>query len=476
LAILLGTILGGSLITHPGSGPWLVSAAVIAVSILGLLASRGIKPLAASSPDLSLQVNPIAPTLEILRLVHRERSVFLSILGISWFWFFGAAVLTILPGYCREFLHGDESLMTLFLTIFSVGVGIGSLLCARLSAKKLELGLVPIGSLGISLFALDLFLIGHPSWLPRNPQEHLTIAALLATPGGWRLVGDLLLLAVFGGIFIVPLYTFIQQWPREAERSRVIAGNNILNALFMVLASVLLLVLFSLGMSMPQVFLLLALLNLAVAAYIYRVIPEFLLRLVCGILVRILYRLKVVGREYLPVDGPAVLVCNHVSFVDWLIISGACPRPIRFVMHHSYLKVPLAGWLFRDSGVIPIAGSMEDPQVLTAAFNRIAAELNAGEIICVFPEGRLTTDGTLKKFRPGIETIIQRSPVPVVPMALCGLWGSFFSKQDGKAMRRPFRRFWSRISLVIGPAVPPEQVSAATLQDHVDRLLMDAST
>ncbi|HBZ56696.1 MAG TPA: glycerol acyltransferase [Syntrophobacteraceae bacterium] len=471
LAILLGTILGSVLITISGLGPWLMGGAMLLVSAMGFLTSRQIEPLSPISGNLNLQPNPIAPTMQMLRLIGKERSVLLSILGISWFWFFGAAVLAILPVYCRDFLHGDECLLTLFLTLFSVGIGVGSLLCGRLSANKLELGLVPLGSLGISLFALDLFFLGYPAGLPSTPQEMLTVRALLASFWGWRLMADLLLVAVFGGLFIVPLYTFIQHKSSAEERSRIIAGNNIVNALFMVLASVLLMVLFALGTSIPRLFLLLSLGNLVVAIYIYTVVPEFLLRLVCAILVRILYRLRVVGREHLPSSGPAVLVCNHVSFIDWLVISGASPRPIRFVMHHSFLQLPLTKRFFRDAGVIPIAGSLEDSKILATAFTRIAEALANGDLVCIFPEGRLTTDGSLRDFRPGIEKIVARSPVSVVPMALRGMWGSFFSKKHGKPMRRPFRRIWSRITLVIGPAVPPETVSAASLHKMVGRLL-----
>jgi 1-acyl-sn-glycerol-3-phosphate acyltransferase len=470
LAILLGTLLGGFLISLAASGAWLVSAAALTVAILGWMTSTRIRPLAPVTPSLKIQANPIVPTFQIIKLTAKVRSVFLSILGISWFWFFGAAVLSLLPGYCKQILRGEEQLITFFLAMFSVGVGVGSMICGRLSGQKLELGLVPVGSLGLSLFAFDLFLIGNPSWVFTHPGAQLTITQLLSTVGGWRIAMDLFLLAVFGGFFIVPLYTLVQQRSAEAERSRVIAGNNVINAFFMVVAAALLVSLLALKFTIPQIFLLLAVLNLAVAVYIYTVLPEFLFRFICWVSANVMYRLRVVGRQHLPPDGPAVLVCNHVSLVDWLIIASACPRPVRFVMHYSFLQIPFTRRIFRDAKVIPIAGSREKPEILESAFERIAQELEDGELVCIFPEGKITRNGSLNKFRPGVERVVATTPVPVVPMALGGLWGSFFSKKDGKPMRRPFRRIWSRISLVIGPAVPPREATAEKLQELVSAL------
>jgi 1-acyl-sn-glycerol-3-phosphate acyltransferase len=211
-------------------------------------------------------------------------------------------------------------------------------------------------------------------------------------------------------------------------------------------------------------------LNAAVAFYIYKVIPEFLFRFACWILANCMYRLRTVGRDNIPMEGAALLVCNHVTFVDWMIISSACKRPARFVMYHGFLKIPLLGWFFRDAKVIPISPAREDEQRMEAAFDRIAAELEAGEIVCIFPEGAITSDGRLQRFRPGVEKIVRRTPVPVIPMALIGMWGSFFSRKDGPAMRHPFRRVWSRIQLVIGPSIPPDQVTAAALAERVAAL------
>jgi 1-acyl-sn-glycerol-3-phosphate acyltransferase len=475
LAILLGTILGGLLIAHAALGGWLVSAAVLTVAIVGFYSSLRIQSLAAAAPSLPIQINPIPLTWDMIRRIHANRSVFLSILGISWFWFFGAGMLSVLPTYCKQLLRGDEALITLFLALFSVGIGIGSVLCGRLSARKLELGLVPLGSIGISWFCLDLFLVGRPGNLaPGDGATAITIMNFLTTAGGLRIAVDLLFLAICGGFFIVPLYTLVQQRSEDEERSRVIAANNILNALFMVGAALMLVVLFRLKFSIPQILLVLGILNFIVAAYIYTLLPEFLFRFLCWVIANLMYRLRVIGRDNLPMDGPAVLVCNHVSYVDWLIIASACPRPVRFIMHYGFMEIPLTKRIFSDAKVIPIAGSKENPEILESAFERIASELRDEEIVCIFPEGRITTNGEVRKFRPGIERILRETPVPVVPMALYGLWGSFFSRKDGKALRKPFRRIWSRVSLVIGQAISPNDASPEQLHKLVSELLAGA--
>src|SRR5215470_2572022 len=472
LAILLGTIAGGVIIAEGASGRWLISVGVIAIAIAGYVTSLRVPRTEAENPTLPIAPNPLEPLRETYAITRRNRAVYLSVLGVSWFWLFGAAILALLPIYTKDVLHAGEHVITFFLALFCAGIAIGSLLCERLSDRKLELGLVPLGSIGMSVFAFDLYLAGVPagSGDAVAGASLLGLGAFLSMPGSWRIFIDLTLLSVFSGLYIVPLNTLIQQRAAAAERSRVVAGGNILSALFMVVASGLLLLFFALGLSALQSFAALAVLNAAAAFYIYKLLPEFLFRFVCWIIANCMYRLQTVNRDNIPADGPALLVCNHVSFVDWMIVSSACKRPARFVMYHGFLKIPFLGWVFRDAKVIPISPAREDEHLMQVAFDRIAAELEAGEIVCIFPEGSLTNDGRLHRFRPGVEKILQRTPVPVVPMALIGMWGSFFSRKDGPAMRRPFRRFWSRIRLVIGPPLPPEHVTADALAERVAAL------
>ena len=470
LAILAGTI-GGGVLVLTAHGPLVIAATSLVWAALGFVASLRIPPLPPVAPDLKINWSPIGPTLDILRITKKTRAVFLSALGISWFWFFGAAFLTVLPTYARTTLGAHEHVVTFFLSVFCIGIALGSLLCEKVSGKNLELGLVPFGSIGMSLFTLDLFFVGSPASLPAAPLE---IGAFLAMPHAIRILGDLFGIALFGGFYTVPLYTMIQQRAEPSERSRVVAGNNILNALFMVVASLLLAYLFAQKLPVPTIFLILAALNAAVAVYIYSLLPEFLLRFIAWILSRTLYRLAVVGHDRMPATGGAVVVCNHVSFVDFLVVAGAIRRPVRFVMDHRIAATPVVSLLFKQVKTIPIAPEHLDKATMERAFERIAAELREGEVVCIFPEGKLTKNGELNPFRSGIERIVRETPVPVVPMALSGLWGSMFSrKESGPSLRLP-RAFRSRLRLVIGEPVPSEQVSAALLEQRVRALLGEA--
>lgn len=468
LAILLGTLTGGVLIGLDG-GEQYVAAGIVLVAVAGWLTSLAVPSAPSVDPSLQVQWDPVRPTWALVKLCRKVPSVWLSILGISWFWAFGSVFLSLFPSYTKAVLGGQETLATLFLALFSVGIGVGSMACERLSRERLELGLVPIGSFGMSLFTLDLWLVGHPQIGAGDGT--LGVMGLLSTFTGWRICADLALLAVSGGFMMVPMYTLIQWRTDRTETSRVIAGNNVMNALFMVVAAGVLAGMLAYGLDAVDVFLVLALVNTAVALYIYTVVPEFMLRFVVWVLANLVYRVRVTGQTQVPIDGPAVLVCNHVSFVDWFVLAAAIKRPPRFVMHHSYYAMPVVNFLFRQAKVIPIAGSKEDPALLEAAFERIHAELADEQLVCLFPEGRITDTGEMYPFRPGIERILARDPVPVVPMALCGLWGSFFSRRDGKAMTgRPFRRVWSRVAVTVGAPLSAADASAERLQDEVRAL------
>ena len=471
LAILIGTIAGGVLIELKPAGPIVVSIGVMLTAGLGYLTSRKIPKAPSLAPDLKVQWNPITPTIDIIKLTRKNYPVFLAIMAISWFWFYGAAFLSLFPGYAKETLKGDHGVVTLFLAIFSLGIGTGSLLCEALSRKRLELGLVPLGSIGMSLFALDLFFVGTPAFTISNPAATQTIATLVMQYEGIRLLVDLFGLAVFSGFFIVPLYTYIQLKSAPELRSRIIAANNVLNAVFMVVASGALILFMQAGLSIPQIFLVLAAMNLAVATYIYFYMPEFMLRFIAWCIASVMYRMRVVGHENIPAEGAAVLICNHVTFVDALIISAAVKRPTRFVMDHSYYKGFIAKALLNQAKVIPIASAKENPAVLERAFERIAEELKSGEMVCIFPEGRITKDGEMNPFRSGIEKIVQTTPVPVVPMALKNLWGSYFSRSGGGAMKKIPKRFWTAIELEILAPIPAEKATAESLFKIVQKML-----
>ena len=468
VSILLGTIAGGLTIALPGGSGW-VSGGAIVIAVLGYVASRGIPEAPAADPGLKVDWNPITETWRNIGETRGNRTVFLSILGISWFWFYGAMFLSQFPGYAREVLGGDEHAVTLLLAVFSVGIGIGSLLCEKLSGRHVEIGLVPFGSIGLTLFGLDLWW-ASPATVAATAASAapLSIGALLSEPASWRVLFDLVMIGVFGGFFIVPLYALIQTRSEPARRSRIIAGNNILNAAFMVVAAGLGAGLLAAGASIPQLILVTALLNAGVAIYIYTLVPEFLLRFIVWLLVHTVYRLKVVGDENIPEEGPAVIVANHVSFADALIIMAGSRRPIRFVMDHHIFRWPILSFVFRNSRAIPIAPAKEDPAMMERAFDEVAAALEAGELVGLFPEGRITDNGELYPFRPGIRRIVERTPAPVVPMALRGLWGSTFSRKDGPALSRPLRRgIFNRVELVSAPPLPPAEATPERLQGIV---------
>jgi len=469
LAILLGLMVGGILMgLHAGTT--LVSIAVLLAAGLGYLVSRGIPPSPASSPELKVNWNPLTETWRNIQFMRGNRTVFLSVLGISWFWFYGATFITQLPHYTQAFLGGDDHVFTLLLGIFCVGTGIGSLLCERLSGHKVEIGLVPFGSIGMTLFGIDLYFAQ-----PDLATVHgLGVMAFLHQLRSHRVILDLLLIGTFAGFYIVPLYALIQTRSEDTHRSRIIAGNNILNALFMVASALLAILLFKAGLNIPQLLLVTALMNAAVSLFIYSLVPEFLMRFLVWMLISLLYRIDKRGLDNIPEEGAAVIACNHVSFVDAVILGGSVRRPVRFVMYHTIFKIPVLNFIFRTARAIPIAPAKENAKLLDAAYEEIDLALRNGELICIFPEGGLTSDGEIKPFRGGIERIIHRTPAPVVPMAVRGLWASMWSRRDSamRRMRLP-RRFRANIELIAGAPMPAEQVTVAALEARVRELRGD---
>lgn len=463
IAILAGTICAGVLFDFDDSRYWIASGVVL-FAVLGLFSSRFIPQAAANDPALNINWNPFTELANTIKQARENRSVFLSIVAISWFWFIGASYLTQFPNFSKEYLGGSTQLVTVLLTLFSLGVAAGSLVCEKLSGHKVELGIVPIGSVGMSVFGLDLwFAIDQIQVV-----EGMTAMAFIENSANWRLMVDIALLSAFGGLFVVPLQALIQQRSDDKNRAQIIAANNVLNALFMVVsAGVGILLLAILEMSIGDYFLVLAIVNLMVAAYVYAQVPEFVLRFFIWMLSHTLYRVSHKGLDNIPEQGPAVLVCNHVSYVDALLIAGTYQRPIRFVMDKTIAQMPGLKTFFKLAKTIPICSPKADAELYETAFKRIKSELDDGELVCIFPEGKLTQDGEVDEFKKGIERIIAETPVPVIPMALDGLWGSFFSHKDGHALTTKPKRFWSKVSLTAGAAVEPQQVSADDLRHRV---------
>jgi 1-acyl-sn-glycerol-3-phosphate acyltransferase len=465
LAVLIGLIAGSALMQIPRLGPVLAGTVTITVALVGYLASRRIPAAPATAPELKFNWNPFTETARVLRITKQDRGVFNAVLGISWFWFFGTVLVAQLPSYTKLNLGGNGSVNILGLMLFSIGTGIGSLLCEKMSGKRVEVGLVPLGAFGLTAFGVDLF-FARPGLAPTSGLDWL---AFLQAAGSWRIALDLTLIGVFAGFYVVPLFAFIQSRTPRDRLSRVIAGNNILNALFIVCAAGFGLGMGALGFGIPAIFLAIAILNALVALYIFTLVPEFVMRFITWVLVNTLYRVRVDGAQNIPDEGAVLLVCNHVSFMDPLLLMANLRRPARFVMYYKIFNIPLLRFVFRTAKAIPIAGHKEDPALLQQAYDAIDASLADGEVVCLFPEGALTRDGQIATFRTGVEKILVRRPVPVVPMALRGLWGSVWSKRDSMLHRsRLPRRFRARVELVIDP--PMTAVTAASLEQRVVEL------
>ncbi|AOI92124.1 MFS transporter [Burkholderia pseudomultivorans] len=468
IAILIGTIIGGAAAGIEGSGERVLAVSVVLIALAGRLVAQRVPATPAPQPDLVINWNPFSETWRNLALARQNRTVFLSLLGISWLWFVGATFLTSFFNFAKDVLSASPDVVTVLLATFSVGIGLGSLLCERLSQRRVEIGLVPLGSIGISVFAIELYFASRA--LP-SPGHLLSVGEFLAGARHWRILVDLFLLAMFGGFYSVPLYALIQSRSAPTHRARIIAANNILNALFMILSALMAMGLTKAGVGIPGLFLVTALLNVVVAAYIYLLVPEFLLRFVAWVLVHTFYRIRLVHAERIPEEGAAVLVCNHVSYVDALVLAAASPRPIRFVMDHRIFKTRFASWVFRHAKAIPIAPRHEDPAMLARAYDACEAALKDGELVCIFPEGKLTRTGDINTFHHGITEILRRTPVPVIPMALRGLWGSVFSRHAQAKLPRPVTRgVMSRLTLAVGEPIPSTLATPEALQAAVSEL------
>lgn len=444
VAILIGTICGGVLISLPVGGAWWVSAVILLLAIVGIWTSKYIPERGPKDPYLKIDWNLLSATHLILKKAKSDKSIWLSIMGISWFWAVGALFIAIIPLYGKEVLKAHPIASTLLLAAFSVGIGIGSMLCEKLSHGRLELGILPIGTIGMSLAAIDLYFLGNPA---SSLDTAVSLTEFFARTYAWRVVFDLLLLSIFGGLFIVPLYTLIQLRARETERAQIIAANNIMNSLSMVVASIWLMLFFILRFPFVDCFLWIGAANLLIALIIYFMVPEFFYRFICYLITQAMYRVKLRGEKSIPLSGAGVIVCNHVSFVDWLLLLAISPRPIRFVMHRQYYQIPLLKWFFKQNKLIEIAGPLEDRQTFLRSFSQIDQHLQRGELICIFPEGEITRTGELGTFKRGLSRVLERHPVPLIPVYLQGLWGGIFSRHKE---RFSFIRPWSKISITVG--------------------------
>lgn len=474
ISILVGMIVGGLIFSIGGAySPWLAGAAVLAIATAAWIAAKLIPVVGASAPDLRINWNPVTETVGVMKLARKQLAVRNAVLGVSWFWFVGTVFAAELPDYAPLNLGGGNTLYVFVLALFSIGTGLGAVLCEKLSARTVEIGLVPLGAFGISVFLFDLYFARSGA----ATVHDLDIAGFMHQSGSWRIAIDLVGIGLFTGFFVVPLFALIQSRTPKDELSRVIGALNIQNSGFVVAASLLCLALREyMHWTIPQIFLALAVANTLVALWIFTIVPEFLMRFLSWVLVRTLYRLRARGIDHIPDEGAALIVCNHVSFMDALILSASIPRPVRFVMYYKIFNIPVLRWIFRISKAIPIAGAKEDPELMKRAFADIDAALAEGELVGIFPEGALTKDGEIAPFKSGVEKILEQRPVPVIPMALRGMWSSMWSRRDSRLHRaRLPRRFRAHVEVVADTPIAGHGVTSEALEARVRELRGDAA-
>ena len=431
LAILLGTVIGGIFILK-SYGVAFISALIIGASIAGWFASRFIPATEPAAPELKINPNFLTETWRIVRAAAEQRDVFLSILGISWFWLVGATFLAQFPTFGKDVLGGNEGLVTFLLIVFSIGIGFGSLFCNRMLKGEIHATYVPLGALGITLFSIDLFFASQNGGTVSG-SELITVKQFLEGFAGWRIVMDILLIAISGGLYIVPLNAIVQARSEESRRSRNIAANNILNALFMVVSAIGTTAMLAQGFTVPQVFLTIAILNAGVVIYISRLLPGALVRAFVAWLLEMLFRVEVEGLKHYHEAGDKVLiVANHQSYLDPLLIAAYIPDDLTFAVNTYTARHPLVKFFL--SMVTTFSLDPANPLSTRALIKSIKDD----DKVVLFPEGRITVTGSLMKIYEGAGLIADKSGATILPVRIEGAQHSVFSHMKGKERIRWF--------------------------------------
>ena len=471
VAILLGTIIGTQLVGTEQERnveyvmPVALTVVIIVVAVVGLISSYFI-PKARSHMDSKPNWNPVTVTIDLLRIASERRSVMRSILGVAWFWSLGAVYLAQFPNLTEDYLHGTKSVFTLLLSVITISIALGSLTCEKLSRKRVEMGLVPIGAFFISVIGIDLFfaLNAIPEVDPRG------IIGFLQTPSSYRVLIEMICIGFFMGVYVVPLQTLIQVRTPVDRRARVVAANNVMNAALVVCGALWsLLWIEAFKWNIPSLFLFMSIFNAVVSVYIFLQVPEFTMRFVVWMLSHSLYRVDHTGIDLVPEKGGALIASNHVSYIDALVLAGAVRRPIRFVMAKDVYDTPVLNYLFRACRTIPIAPKSSDPETYNKAFEDIEKALEEGDLLCIFPEGRLTPDGKIGEFKSGIMKILETTPVPVIPAALQGLWGTKFTNH-GEGLFKGSLNLRSKLGVALSAPIEGTDVNLEALKREVVRL------
>lgn len=447
LAIIIGTAFGG-IVKSLSSGNLLIPGlAVVAVALAGFFSSFYIGKTEAIRSKEPLALNPFA-VISHLKTIRKNRNIFLSLIGISYFWFIGAMFQLNILLYGKDLMGLGDLMTALLVTGLGVGIGVGSLVAGAVSEGKVELGLVPLGAAGVFLFGLTLY-FSYPSYW-------LTLAAIT-------------LLGFSGGLFYVPLYAFLQEQSPKDSRGRYIAATNFVSFIGMLLSSIALLVIIDiLKLSSASVFLIMSISAIAVTAYLCRLMPQMLIRCLNWIITHTLYRVLVSGRENLPQNSGALLVCNHVSYVDACLLLASIARPIRFIMYRPIYEHKIIHPFAKAIRAIPI-DSASNPKEMLTSLNTAKEAIKNGELVCIFAEGQLTRLGNLLPFNKGLERIMKGLSEPIIPVYLDQVWGSIFSFHEG-------RFFWKRpkqipypVSISYGRQLAPES-KTFTVRNAVQEL------
>ncbi|HTW72692.1 MAG TPA: acyl-[ACP]--phospholipid O-acyltransferase [Acetobacteraceae bacterium] len=466
LAIVIGTVAGGALMLL-ANGAAVVSATGVALSLIGLAAALFLPAVPAADPGLRLSPNLLADTAGVLRHAAAIRPIWLSLLGLSWFWTMGATLLTEFPVIARDTLHANSSVLTLLLTVFAVGVGIGSMQCARLLHGEVSARLVPFAALGISLFCWDF---ASAAMSAGATGGFASAGATMQAFNGWRMLVDLLLLAACGGAYSVPLYAIIQDTAASSERARMVAANNIMNALFMVAGAGAAAGLAAAGLRAPAVLKLAAVANLLVVVWIVRLLPSQTWRSLLRWYFTTFHRLRVTGLEHYRAAGDrVVIVANHQSYLDAPLIYACLPDSPCFAIHTAQA----AKWYFKPflalADTFPV--NVQSPY---AVKRMVGAVRDDGRKLMVFPEGRMTLTGGLMKIYEGAAMVADKSHARIMPISIDGLQFSRFNHMRGRLRRRWF----PPVRVDIRPAVTLAPPNAETLtprqrREAVGRSLQD---
>ncbi len=469
LAILLGTMYGGVLITHDFGVP-MVSLTLIVFAVLGWLAASKIPSIAPRSPDLMVSYNLFRETRKIIRHAGGNRVIYLSILGISWFWLVGALYLAQFPTFSKQALHADELVSTLFVAIFTIGIAAGSLACNKLLKGVISAKYVPLAALAITIFSIDLYFASRNAVSVSNGDGLADLSTFLSQPGNWRILFDLLMIAFSGGLYAVPLYALIQDQSDPAHVSRNIAANNIVNALFMVVSTVLAGMMLSAGYTIPQLFLTIGILNGFVAAYICKLLPQEVVKGIGRQVFRLFFRVEIIGEENIPKAGEkAVIVANHVSFLDGPLLASFWPGTPGFAINTQIAEKWWARLAFPFFDFLPMDPS--NPM----AIKTLVRTVEKGEQIVIFPEGRITVTGALMKVYEGPGTIALHANAPILPVRIDGAQYSKFSKL-GKRLKT---RWFPKVTITImapQQLTAPEGVTGARRREIVGNKLYDLMT